>query len=264
MKKRTRDKSASSWLVTHRCLSGFVPIPTRHFSVTLTSLSSSLFVARARPIQLVHPSLLPTDWPELVTHLVDRSFDISVPLERDGRISTVAIGSPSVCFESDSDRSRESYEALTVVTFLRNDERKEPAEVAGWLVLAWPTSLDPSCLLAYLMTSFLCGARNVAWSKHVAMSGSVRCGTHQCSCQVCCRNWERKREREKLSTLNYHRVSTMKIHSRYSHPWNLVDSIDHEDREIWSQVDTFLFLGSTRLSKHPVTLYIYIYIDQVR
>lgn len=67
MKKRTRDKSASSWLVTHRCLSGFVPIPTRHFSVTLTSLSSSLFVARARPIQLVHPSLLPTDWPELVT-----------------------------------------------------------------------------------------------------------------------------------------------------------------------------------------------------
>lgn len=67
MKKRTRDKSASSWLVTHQCLSGFVPIPTRHFSVTLTSLSSSLFVARARPIQLVHPSLLPTDWPELVT-----------------------------------------------------------------------------------------------------------------------------------------------------------------------------------------------------
>lgn len=198
------------------------------------------------------------------THLVDRSFDISVPLERDGGISTVAIGSPSVCFESDSDRSRESYEALTVVTFLRNDERKEPAEVAGWLVLAWPTSLDPSCLLAYLMTSFLCGARNVAWSKHVAMSGSVRCGTHQCSCQVCCRNWERKREREKLSTLNYHRVSTMKIHSRYSHPSNLVDSIDHEDREIRSQVDTFLFLGSTRLSKHPVTLYIYIYIDQVR
>lgn len=112
MKKRTRDKSASSWLVTHQCLSGFVPIPTRHFSVTLTSLSSSLFVARARPIQLVHPSLLPTDWPELVTHLVDRSFDISVPLERDGRISTVAIGSPSVCFESDSDRSRETATKL--------------------------------------------------------------------------------------------------------------------------------------------------------
>lgn len=112
MKKRTRDKSASSWLVTHQCLSGFVPIPTRHFSVTLTSLSSSLFVARARPIQLVHPSLLPTDWPELVTHLVDRSFDISVPLERDGGISTVAIGSPSVCFESDSDRSRETATKL--------------------------------------------------------------------------------------------------------------------------------------------------------
>lgn len=198
------------------------------------------------------------------THLVDRSFDISVPLERDGGISTVAIGSPSVCFESDSDRSRETATKLRWPWWPSHGTMKERNR-QKWRGDSFSRGQLPSTLPAFSrMTSFLCGARNVAWSKHVAMSGSVRCGTHQCSCQVCCRNWERKREREKLSTLNYHRVSTMKIHSRYSHPWNLVDSIDHEDREIWSQVDTFLFLGSTRLSKHPVTLYIYIYIDQVR
>lgn len=87
---------------------------------------------------------------------------------------------------SDLDRSYSSesvdsieisnYEGLTVVTSFRN-KRKAPTKVLRQLILAWPTSLDPSWFLAYLMTSFLCEARNEDWSKHVAMSGSVRCET---------------------------------------------------------------------------------------
>lgn len=63
-----------------------------------------------------------------------------------------------------------------MVTSFRN-KRNAPTKVPQQLILAWPTSLDPSWFLAYLMTSFLCEARNEGWSKHVAMLGSVRCET---------------------------------------------------------------------------------------
>ena len=81
-----------------------------------------------------------------------------------------------------------NYEGLTVVASFRN-ERKALTRVSRQLVLVWPTSLDPSWFLAYLMTSFLCETRNEGWSKHVAMlsSGSLR-NAGSCLCQVCCRN----------------------------------------------------------------------------